>query len=145
MFRISATPLDPVDLEAGLRDARAGAFVTFVGWVRNANDGQPVLSLEYEAFAPLAEKEGERILAEARTKFALIDAAAVHRVGHLQLGDAAVWVGVTARHRAAAFEACHYIIDEVKTRVPVWKKEHYATGATAWINCASHPATGGPV
>jgi molybdopterin synthase catalytic subunit len=141
-FLIASAPLDPAALEAALADPRAGACVTFAGWVRNANDGQPVLSLEYEAFAPLAEKEGARILAEARAKFALIGASAVHRVGHLQLGEAAVWVGVTAAHRAAAFEACRHIIDELKARLPVWKKEHYAGGATAWINCATRPAAG---
>lgn len=137
MFRISAEAIDPAALEAALADARAGACVTFCGWVRNANDGQPVRSLEYEAFAPLAEKEGERILAEAREKFTLLGSSAVHRVGHLQIGDAAVWVGVTAAHRGAAFDACRYIIDELKARVPVWKKEHYASGASAWINCAT--------
>ncbi len=137
MFRISAEPLDPVALEAGLKDLRAGACVTFTGWVRDSNDGRNIFSLEYEAFAPLAEKEGGSILDEARAKFAVIGAAAVHRTGHLQLGESAVWVGVTAAHRAAAFEACRYIIDEVKARVPVWKKEHYADGETAWINCAT--------
>lgn len=96
-----------------------------------------MLSLEYEAYRPLAEKEGERILEEARTKFTLLGAACVHRVGHLRLGEAAVWVGVTAEHRGAAFEACRYIIDEAKARLPIWKKEHYADGVTAWINCAT--------
>src|SRR5207237_10717371 len=90
-----------------------------------------------EAYALLAEAEGERILVEAREKFALIGVAAVHRVGHLQLGDLAVWVGVTAEHRGAAFDACRFIIDEAKARLPVWKKENYASGATAWINCAT--------
>jgi molybdopterin synthase catalytic subunit len=139
MFRISADPIDHAALENSLRDSRAGACVTFAGWVRDRNEGQPVLSLEYEAFAPLAEKEGGRILGEARTKFPLFGAAAVHRIGHLQLGEAAVWVGVTARHRGEAFDACRYIMDELKARLPVWKKEHYAGGATAWINCATRP------
>jgi molybdopterin synthase catalytic subunit len=137
MFRISAVPFDPTALRAALTNEQAGACVTFEGWVRDRNEGQVVLSLEYEAYTPLAEKEGARILAEAREKFALIGAAGVHRVGHLRLGDAAVWVGVTAEHRGAAFEACRYIIDEAKARVPIWKKEHYASGATAWINCAT--------
>lgn len=137
MFRLAATPLDPAALQKKLADVRAGACVTFEGWVRNRNDGQPVLSLEYEAYAPLAEKEGARILAEAREKFALLGALCVHRVGHLQLGEMAVWVGVTAEHRGAAFDACRFIIDEAKARVPIWKKEHYASGATAWINCAT--------
>jgi molybdopterin synthase catalytic subunit len=136
-FRISANAIDPVQLHSALADERAGACVTFEGWVRNRNEGQPVRSLEYEAYALLAETEGQKILAEAREKFALVNAAGVHRVGHLQLGELAVWVGVTAEHRGAAFEACRYIIDEAKARLPIWKKEHYASGATAWINCAT--------
>jgi len=137
MFRLSTTPLDLAALQRGLADVRAGACVTFEGWVRDRNDGQPVLSLEYEAYAPLAEKEGARILAEARGKFSILGAQCVHRVGHLQLGELAVWVGVISEHRGAAFDASRFIIDEAKARVPVWKKEHYATGATAWINCAT--------
>src|SRR3954470_11888059 len=91
MFKISATPIDPASLQQALADARAGACVTFEGWVRNRNEGQPVLSLEYEAYAPLAVSEGEKILVEARAKFALVAATGVHRVGHLQLGELAVW------------------------------------------------------
>ena len=144
-FLISAAFLDPAARQRALADPRAGACVTFEGWVRNRNDGKPVLSLEYEAFVPLAESEGEAILAEARAKFSLVGAAAVHRTGHLQLGDLAVWVGVTAEHRGAAFDACRYIIDEVKDRLPIWKKEHYAGGATAWINCATRGEHGSAV
>lgn len=136
-FRISATPIDPTALQPMLHDAQAGACATFEGWVRNHNEGRPVLSLEYEAYAPLAEKEGARIIAEAREKFALSRAICVHRVGHLKIGEMAVWVGVSAPHRGAAFDACRYIIDEAKARVPIWKKEHYADGATQWINCAT--------
>ncbi len=121
MFKISSELFDPVALQRTLADAQAGACVTFEGWVRNRNEGQPVLSLEYEAYAPLAEKEGLRIIAEAREKFGVLSAVCVHRVGRLQLGEMAVWVGVTAEHRGAAFEACRYIIDEAKARVPIWK------------------------
>jgi molybdopterin synthase catalytic subunit len=142
-FRISSTAIEPAALQSALADARAGASVTFEGWVRNRNEGQAVLSLEYEAYAALAESEGDKILAEARQKFALIGAAGVHRVGHLRLGELAVWVGVTAEHRSAAFDACRYIIDEAKARLPIWKKEHYATGATQWINCATRGDHGG--
>lgn len=136
-FRISTVPIEPAALQRAMPDERAGACVTFEGWVRNRNEGQPVLALEYEAYALLAESEGERILAEARAKFALLGAVCVHRVGRLQLGELAVWVGVTSGHRGSAFEACRYIIDEAKARVPIWKKEYYATGTTAWINCAT--------
>jgi molybdopterin synthase catalytic subunit len=143
MFRISATVIDSAALQHSLADSRAGACVTFEGRVRNRNEGQPVLSLEYEAYAVLAETEGEKILAEARSKFALIGVACVHRIGLLQLGELAVWVGVTAEHRDAAFDACRYIIDEAKARLPIWKKEHYVSGATAWINCATRGEHGG--
>ncbi len=105
--------------------------------MRNHNEGQAVDSLEYEAFAELAEREGELVLAEAREKFDLLAAEAVHRVGHLQIGEMAVWVGVAAAHRGPAFDACRYIIDELKARVPIWKKEHYSAGTSAWINCAT--------
>jgi molybdopterin synthase catalytic subunit len=136
-FRLSAAALSAAALARSLADARAGACATFEGWVRDHNDGQPVRSLDYEAYAPLAEKEGARILAEAREKFPILGAVCVHRVGALALGDLAVWVGVTAVHRGAAFDACRYLIDETKARVPIWKKEHYADGTTAWINCAT--------
>jgi molybdopterin synthase catalytic subunit len=143
MFKISSTRIDAAALQRAMADPKAGACVSFEGWVRNRNEGQPVLSLEYEAYALLAESEGERILAEARERFALVGASCVHRVGHLQLGDLAVWVGVTAEHRGAAFDACRYIIDEAKWRLPIWKKEHYASGTTAWINCATRGEHGG--
>lgn len=136
-FQISSQPIDLAVLRNALAHPHAGACATFEGWVRNHNDGLPVLSLEYEAYAGLAEKEGARILAEACAKYDLVSALAVHRTGHLQLGELAVWVGVTAAHRDAAFGACRYIIDEAKARLPVWKKEHYADGASAWLNCAT--------
>lgn len=136
MFRISSTPLDPGALKRELLDARAGACVTFEGWVRDHNDGRSVRALDYEAFAELAEREGNRILAEARSRCDVLALVAVHRVGALHIGDLAVWVGVVAAHRDAAFDACRFVIDEAKARLPIWKKEHYADGASEWINCA---------
>lgn len=111
--------------------------MTFEGRVRNHNDGRPVLALDYEAFAVLAEREGARIVAEARERFDVLALACVHRIGALQIGDLAIWVGVAAAHRDAAFGACRYVIDEAKARVPIWKKEHYADGTSEWVNGAS--------
>ena len=136
-FKLTNGPIDASALMDGLRDAGAGAFVTFEGRVRDRNDGRNVRALDYEAYAPLAEKEGERILSEAVGKFRITGAACVHRTGSLALGDVAVWIAVAAGHRDAAFEACRYIIDETKARVPIWKKEHYADGVSEWINCAT--------
>jgi len=137
MFRIIAEPIDPPALKAELLDPHAGACVTFEGWVRNHNEGKPVQALDYEAYTQLAEAEGERILAEARARFAVQTIVCLHRVGTLQIGDLAVWTGVSAAHRGSAFDACRYVIDEVKARVPIWKKEHYTDGASEWINCAT--------
>jgi len=143
-FHLSAQPIDASSLRAALPDDRAGACVTFEGWVRNRNDGRPVTALDYEAYAPLAEKEGGRILAEAAAKFSVLAVRCVHRTGTLGLGDLAVWVGVTAEHRGAAFGACRYIIDEAKARIPIWKREHYGDGVAVWINCATRgDAAGG--
>lgn len=134
-FTFSNIAIDSTTLRAALNDSTAGGFVAFEGWVRNHNEGQSVLRLEYEAFAELAEKEGQRIIDEALQKFAITGASCVHRVGLLEIGDMAVWVGVSAAHRGAAFDACRYIIDEAKQRVPIWKKEHYSNGDSGWINC----------
>jgi molybdopterin synthase catalytic subunit len=137
VFRILDRSLDPARLRLDLRDDGAGAFASFEGRVRNVNLDRPVLRLEYEAYGALAEKEGERILSEARQKFPILDAACVQRTGSLAPGDLAVWVGVIAGHRAAAFDACRYVIDELKARLPVWKREHYADGSSGWINAAN--------
>ncbi len=135
VFRFSTAPLDAAALQRELRDERCGGFASFEGWVRNHNEGHDVTRLEYEAFAELAEKEGARIVEEARVKFGVTRAACVHRVGSLGLGEVAVWVGVSAPHRDEAFRACRFIIDEVKHRLPIWKKEHYANGDSGWVNC----------
>ena len=133
-FSLSETVIDAAALTRELAQARAGACVTFEGWVRDHNDGRAVLRLGYQAYASLAQSEGERILAEARDKFAILDVRCVHRVGLLEIGELAVWVGVSAAHRGAAFDACRYIIDEVKSRVPIWKNEHYADGESGWLH-----------
>lgn len=134
-FSFSHSALDTTALRTALEDATAGGYASFEGWVRNHNEGHAVTRLEYEAFEALANKEGERIVTEAIEKFGVVKAACVHRVGSLGIGDMAVWVGVSSRHRAEAFAACRYIIDEVKHRVPIWKKEHYVTGDSGWVNC----------
>ncbi|MGA7539563.1 MAG: ThiF family adenylyltransferase [Steroidobacteraceae bacterium] len=135
MFRFSSTPLDESVLRSALDDPTCGGYAAFEGWVRDHNEGRRVHRLEYEAFEPLAIKEGERIIAEAIARFGVQHAACVHRIGALAIGEKAVWVGVTAHHRDEAFRACRYIIDEVKHRVPIWKKEHYENGDSGWVNC----------
>jgi len=139
-FKITSAVIDPAARKRELERSTAGACVTFEGWVRNHNDGEAVQALEYEAHLGLAEKEGARIVAEALERFAVTSVICEHRVGKLRIGECAVWVGVSADHRGAAFDACRYVIDETKARVPIWKKEHYASGATGWVNCATKSA-----
>ncbi|MCS6947310.1 MAG: molybdenum cofactor biosynthesis protein MoaE [Steroidobacteraceae bacterium] len=134
-FSFSASPLDTAALARTLRDPGCGGFCTFEGWVRNHNEGHAVTRLEYQAFEALALKEGERIIAEACARYGVRNVLCVHRLGELAIGDVAVWVGVSGAHRDEAFRACRYIIDEVKHRVPIWKKEHYANGDSGWVNC----------
>jgi molybdopterin synthase catalytic subunit len=133
-FRLSETPIDAAALRIALEDPAAGGCVTFEGWVRNHNDARPVTRLDYQAYGPLAEDEGEAILEEARATYGLRAARCVHRTGALAIGEMAVWVGVSADHRDAAFAACRWIIDEVKRRVPIWKNEHYADGESGWLH-----------
>ena len=140
-FRLSNAPFDTGALRAELADVACGGYASFEGWVRDHNEGQRVTRLEYEAFAPLALREGERIIAEARERFGLSGVLCVHRVGALELGEIAVWVGAAAAHRDEAFRGCRYVIDEVKHRVPIWKKEHYENGNSGWVNCERCAAT----
>jgi len=134
-FTLHETPLEIAALRSALQGPSCGGYVAFEGWVRDHNDGRHVLRLEYEAFAALACREGERILAEAHTRFGVQQAWCAHRIGALAVGEIAVWVGVSAAHRGECFDACRYIIDEVKHRVPIWKKEYYEDGDSGWVNC----------
>ena len=126
-----------VEIETCWRDLSedsAGAYVVFDGRVRNLNDGRQVRLLEYEAYEPVATQEGEKILAEARERFAIAGVQCWHRVGTLQIGDLAIRAQVIAGHRAEAFDACRYVVDEIKRRVPIWKKEHYVDGDSGWLD-----------
>lgn len=127
----------PISGELLGEELAAGAVATFVGLVRNHNEGRPVLQLEYEAYPELAQAEGERILAEAMGRFPILAAACVHRTGTLELGEAAIRVEAAGAHRAESIRACEWIVEEVKRRVPVWKKEHYADGDTGWVNATT--------
>jgi molybdopterin synthase catalytic subunit len=139
-FNLSETPIFITPLREELTHRTAGAFASFEGWVRDHNEGQAVDGLRYEAYAALAEKEGERVLDEALQRFPIVQAHCVHRIGDLSIGDMAVWVGVSAAHRGAAFDACRYIIDEVKSRVPIWKQERYRQGGVDWLHPDDAPS-----
>ncbi|HEY2809728.1 MAG TPA: molybdenum cofactor biosynthesis protein MoaE [Steroidobacteraceae bacterium] len=144
-FRFTTAAIDIPALREALSDPACGGFACFEGWVRDHNEGARVQRLEYEAYEDLAVREGERILAEAVQRFGVARAACVHRLGTLAIGEVAVWVGASSPHRNEAFLACRFIIDEVKHRLPIWKKEHYVSGDSGWVNCercASAPVHG---
>ena len=139
-FELSAAPIAVSALRATLDDPGAGAVACFEGVVRDHNAGRAVLRLAYQSYARLAESEGERIIAEARARFDIARIRCVHRVGELAIGELAVWVGASAAHRDAAFASCRYVIDEVKRRVPIWKKEFYRDGESEWLHPGGEPA-----
>lgn len=134
-FSVSGSAIDVAAFRAALQDPACGALVVFEGWVRNHNDGRAVQRLEYEVYEPLALKLGGAIIEQAQQQFDIGAAAAIHRHGELALTEPAVIVGVAAAHRDAAFRACRYIIDEIKHRLPIWKKEHYLDGTAEWVDC----------
>ena len=141
-FSVSDTPIDVAAARKSVADQHCGALVVFEGWIRDHNEGQEVERLEYEVYRPVAEKEGVKIIDEALARFPISHAMCIHREGLLELGECAVIVCVSSAHRGAAFDACRYIIDEAKTRLPIWKKEHYVTGVSEWVNCEQCAAAG---
>ena len=129
----------PLTLEAAVRAVDgpgAGAVTTFLGLVRDHNQGRRVLYLDYEAYAPLAEKALARIVDEAATRWTGARMAIHHRTGRLEIGEASVVIAVATPHRADAFAACRYAIERVKQIVPIWKHEHF-DGGQVWIEGAT--------
>lgn len=141
-FSVSKLAIDVEAAKKRVADNSCGALVVFEGWIRDHNEGQAVERLEYEVYKPVAEKEGARIVDEAIEKFQVSHALCVHREGLLELSEVAVIVCVSSSHRGEAFDACRYIIDNIKTRLPIWKKEHYVSGISEWVNCEHCAAAG---
>lgn len=141
-FAVSQTAIDVDAAKKAVSDHGCGALAVFEGWIRNHNEGQAVERLEYEVYRPVAEKEGARIIDEALERFGVSHAICIHREGLLELGDIAVIVCVSSPHRGEAFDACRYIIDQTKVRLPIWKKEHYVSGVSEWVNCEHCAAAG---
>jgi molybdopterin synthase catalytic subunit len=114
---------------------QCGGYVSFEGMVRDVNHGKQVTRLEYETYEMLALKEMRRIAIRAAEKYQLEFVRCIHRQGILEIGEVAVMIQVLSRHRNEAFEGCRFVIDQVKERVPIWKKEFYADGTHDWTRC----------
>ncbi len=130
---VQEAPLDPVAIRALLQDPRSGAVVVFEGCARDHHEGKAVSELAYEAFVPMAEAELEKLRQEALPRFHLEGCAIHHRLGLVPLREAAVVVATASAHRAEAFEAAKWIMDEIKVRVPIWKRERYPEGGERWV------------
>lgn len=144
MSYLSEAPLDPAALLARVAAPAHGGTALFLGAVRDHHGGRQVIRLEYSAYAAMAEAECERIVRETEARWP-VTVALQHRLGTLQIGDAAVIVAAGSAHREAAFAACRHVIEEVKRRVPIWKREHYADGSVSWVDpTAAQPAEAPP-
>ena len=132
MYEIIEHAINAAAVTASVGDPRTGATVTFIGTTRDHNDGRQVTRLEYEAYTGMAIAEMRKIGEEARRRWPIERLAIVHRIGVVPIGEASVVIAVSAAHRRAAFEACHFAIDRLKEVVPIWKKEHF-DGGEVWI------------
>ena len=137
MIRLTHDEIDHAELTESVRSTQSGAVVLFLGTVRELTDGRQTLALDYDAYPEMAEAKLAELEAEARAKWPIDKVAIVHRLGYLELGDISVAVAVSCPHRREAFDAGRFLIDELKARVPIWKKENWSDGTTAWV----HPGT----
>jgi molybdopterin synthase catalytic subunit len=135
MFILQESPIDPVQAKNMCRNPANGAVVVFEGMVRaDEHNGSCVSGLLYIADSPACMAEGEKIIAEAKSQFSITEAVCIQRIGQLKTTETAIWIGVWAAHRDEAFKGCRYIIEEVKKRLLIWKKEFYSDGTKAWIH-----------
>lgn len=134
-FALLDKPINDRRLKLALLNDQSGALATFEGWVRNHNNARPVTKLTYYGYEKLAINQGEKLITQAKQQFDIINAVAIHRIGDLAIGDMAVWIGVTAHHRYPAFDACRWLLDDIKADIPVWKQEFYADSEESlWLS-----------
>lgn len=133
-------PIEADKLLARIKQPEDGAVVSFDGVVRNNTRGRRTLYLEYEAYESMALKQMEELAAQALSRFSVREIAVVHRLGHLRIGETSVFIAVASAHRAAAFDACRWLIDSLKRTVPIWKKEFFEDGAV-WADGEAFPDT----
>ncbi|MGO3046395.1 molybdenum cofactor biosynthesis protein MoaE [Psychrobacter celer] len=133
-FALLDEAIDETRLRAMLDDASCGAFACFEGRVRNHNNASCVERLTYYGYEDLAINQGRQIMDEAKEKFEITAAVAIHRIGALEIGDIAVWIGVISAHRYPAFDACRWILDTIKADIPVWKQEYYDNESPKWLS-----------
>ena len=134
MIRLTRDTIDYHALTEQVRRPDCGAVVTFLGTVRDLTGERVTVALDYEAYPAMAEKKMDEIERDTRARWPVGEMVMVHRLGHLEVGDVSVAVGVSCPHRAQAFDACRHAIDRLKELVPIWKKENWADGSTEWVH-----------
>jgi molybdopterin synthase catalytic subunit len=134
---VTREPLDPAALLAAVTTPADGAVLLFWGVVREQHEGRAVSHLEYDAYAAMAEAKLREIAGEAQARWPVGTVAVVHRLGRLEIGEASVGIAVASPHRAEAYEASRYIIEQLKQRVPIWKREGYVEGDHRWLDGAT--------
>lgn len=132
---ITDKPIDCMDFFSFTPNPSCGAVSSFMGIVRNHDHGRAVLKLRYECYRPMANKMIQALIEEAKAKWNPAQIRVLHRVGTLEIGEAAVAIAVEAAHRAEAFSSCSYLIESIKKRVPIWKKEIFQDGSSEWVLC----------
>ena len=137
MISLTTTAIDPAAVLATVASNDAGAVLLFLGTTREFTQGRRTVSLDYECYPEMAEKKLTELEAEARRRWPLVGCEIVHRLGHLELGEASIAIAVSSPHRAAAFAAGQWLIDTIKQVVPIWKQENWADGTKEWV----HPDT----
>jgi molybdopterin synthase catalytic subunit len=138
MTFVTKAALNIASLERAVSSPRHGALSSFVGTVRSVHAGRRVRAVTYDCFVPLAERELSRIVKRAESRWP-VRIAVAHRIGRLKVGQASVAIAAGSGHRAEVFEACRFVIEEIKRSLPVWKKEHYVQGDGRWLpGCALH-------
>ena len=131
---LTRSPIEPTALIARVARPAHGAVLLFLGVVREVNDGRDVTGIEYSAYEAMAERELSGIVSEAADRFGGLDVAVTHRLGELGLEEASVGIAVAHAHRGAAYDASRWIIEQLKRRVPIWKREHYVDGSREWVD-----------
>ena len=137
--RLTTDPIDVGALTASVAADGRGAISIFLGTVRNTNDGRDVDGIDYSAYDAMAVAEMNRIVAEAEARFPGIAVTLEHRTGTLRVGDVSVAIACAHAHRAPALDANRYVIEELKKRVPIWKREHYLDGTSEWVDPLRRP------
>jgi len=134
MIEITDRAIEPAVVIERVASTKAGAVVLFLGTTREFTDGRRTESLDYECYREMAEQKLAQLESQACCRWPLVGCAIVHRIGHLELGEASVAIAVSSPHRQAAFEAGQWLIDTLKQVVPIWKKENWADGTSQWVH-----------